>query len=98
MILLARNLERLQKEDAPFVAKASPSVKVDTLRIDLADTQSIPSVLKQLDALTQGEDVEVIIFNAARIQPSETLTTPVSEIAEDLNVRFPPIHVTITNN
>lgn len=88
VILLARNTERLQSSDAPFVSKASNSVKVDTVRIDLADLDSIPSVLAQVDSLTQGEDVEVVFFNAARIKPSEVLGVSVDEIHEDFKVRF----------
>ncbi|KAF2028399.1 NAD(P)-binding protein [Setomelanomma holmii] len=84
VVLLARNTKRLSSEDAPFVSKAASSVKVDTLRIDLADLDSIPSVLKQLDDLTKGEDVEVVFFNAARIKPNEVLGVAVDEIHEDL--------------
>ena len=89
IILLARNTERLQNEDAPFVARSTFPVKVDTLRIDLADTKSIPSVLKQLDSMTSGEDVEVVFFNAARTKPSEVLGVSVDEIDEDLKCLTP---------
>lgn len=88
IILLARDLKRLKEKDAPFVAKSSTNVKVDSVRIDLSDIKSIPSVLEELDTLTKGEDVEVVIFNAARIKPSETLTTDIEEIHEDLRVSF----------
>ncbi|KAF1850978.1 NAD(P)-binding protein [Cucurbitaria berberidis CBS 394.84] len=83
IILLSRNTQRLQNEDAPFVAQGSSSVKVDTLRIDLSDLDSIPGILKELDGRTQGEDVEVVFFNAARIKPSEPLGVDVKEIEED---------------
>jgi short-subunit dehydrogenase len=90
IILLARNEQRLQNEDAPFVSKSNPSVKVDTLRINLADLGYIPGVLKELDSMTQGEDVEVIFFNAARIKPSDVLSVSVEEIDEDFKVQRPP--------
>ncbi|KAH8725265.1 hypothetical protein GQ44DRAFT_707436 [Phaeosphaeriaceae sp. PMI808] len=83
IILLSRNIQRLQNEDAPFVSQAANTVKIDTLRIDLSDLSSIHSVLAELDALTQNEDVEVIFFNAARIKPSEVLDVNVEEINED---------------
>lgn len=86
VILLSRDTQRLQNEDAPFVSKGNASVKVDTLRIDLSDLASIPSVLKELDGMTQGEDVEVVFFNAARIKPSEVLGVSVEEIDEDFKV------------
>jgi hypothetical protein len=44
-------------------------------------------VLKDLDSLMQGEDVEVVFFNAARIKPSEVLGVSVEEIDEDFKVR-----------
>ena len=90
IILLARNTHRLQNEDAPSVSKSNSSVKVDTLRIDLADLGSIPDVLKELDSMTQGEDVEVIFFNAARIKPSDVLSVSVEEIEEDFKVQHTP--------
>ena len=86
IILLSRNTDRLQNEDAPFITKTNSSTKVDTLRIDLADTKSIPDVLKQLDGMAKGEDVEVVFFNAARIKPSEVLGVSVEEIDEDFKV------------
>ncbi|KAL5376397.1 hypothetical protein DPSP01_010507 [Paraphaeosphaeria sporulosa] len=83
VILLSRNEQRLSAEDAPFVSKVGPNVKVDTLRLDLSDTPSIPSVLNKIDDLTQGEDLEVVFFNAARIKPSGVLDVSVEEIEED---------------
>jgi hypothetical protein len=55
--------------------------------LDLADLDSIPGVLKQLDELTKDEEVEVIFFNAARIKTSEVLEVKVEEIDEDFKVR-----------
>ncbi|KAH7122596.1 hypothetical protein B0J11DRAFT_437697 [Dendryphion nanum] len=80
IILLARNEVRLQ-DDAAFVAKANSNVKVDTLKVDLADLDSIPSVLKKIDGITKS--VDVVLFNAARIRVSKVLTAPVSELQED---------------
>ena len=89
-ILLARNEDRLKNEDAAFVSNANPSVKVDTLRLDLSDLDSIPAVLKEIDRLTEGEDLEVVFFNAARIKGSAVLEVDVGEIEEDLRVCAPP--------
>lgn len=74
------------------MAKSASGVKVDTLRIDLADVDAVPSVLKQLDELTKGDDVEVILFNAARIKPSDVLGVDVKEIEEDFKVHPPANH------
>lgn len=88
IILLSRNNERLQSEDAPFIKQSSPDVRVDTLRLDLSDLDSIPSVLQQIDDLTQNENVEVIFFNAARISPNGPQSVTVAEIDEDFKVRI----------
>lgn len=86
-ILLSRNTTRLQ-EDAAFVQPhaSSPTAKVSTLRLDLSDLASIPSVLEQIDNLLAGQAPEVIVFNAARIKQTEVLSVPVSEIEEDFRV------------
>ncbi|KAF2638984.1 NAD(P)-binding protein [Massarina eburnea CBS 473.64] len=86
VVLLARNSSRLENEDAPFVAQASLNVKVDSLRLDLSDLDSIPGVLKRIDDLAKGDDVEVVFFNAARIKPSGVLDVSVEEIDEDFKV------------
>ncbi|KAF2446580.1 short-chain dehydrogenase/reductase-like protein SDR [Karstenula rhodostoma CBS 690.94] len=83
VILLARNEQRLSTEDTAFVSKTNPNVKVDTLRLDLANTSSIPTTLQKIDDLTHGEDLEVVFFNAARIKPSGVLDVSVQEIEED---------------
>jgi hypothetical protein len=45
---------------------------------------AIPPALSKIDELA-GE-VEVVLFNAARIKPSEVLGTSVEEIEEDFKV------------
>jgi NAD(P)-dependent dehydrogenase (short-subunit alcohol dehydrogenase family) len=101
IVLLART-QRLTESDAPSVRSSAPNAKVSTVTLDLANLDSIPSVLKQLDELTKDEDVEVVFFNAARIKPSEVLGVSVDEIHEDLKVTPPyscsisSIHVILT--
>lgn len=90
VVLLGRNEDRLSNEAAPFVQKAASKVKVDTLRADLSDLESLPKVLSQLDNLTKGEDIEVVYYNAARIKPTDpVLDVDVKEIEEDLKVCSP---------
>lgn len=84
VILLARNESRLQ-EDKEFVTKASPDTKVDILTLDLSDLKAIPPVLEKISQL--APKIDVVFFNAARIQFSDVLTTPVEEIEEDFKVR-----------
>ncbi|KAJ4989397.1 short-chain dehydrogenase reductase sdr [Stagonosporopsis vannaccii] len=94
VVLLGRNRERLSREDAAFVRETAPHAKVDVLRADLSDLDSVPGVLKQLDELTKGEDVEVVYYNAARIQPTDpVLDVSVQEIEEDLRVSILSLHL-----
>lgn len=98
IILLGRNKDRLSNEDAAFVQKAAPDAKVDTLRADLSDLASIPGVLKQVDELTAGEEIEVIYYNAATIKPTDpVLDVSVAEIEEDLRVRIAPTYLRSTH-
>jgi hypothetical protein len=87
IILLSRNTQRLENEDTPFITSAFPDINVSTLRLDLADLDSIPGVLKEVDSLTKDDNVEVVFFNAARIKPSGVLDVGVGEIEEDFKVR-----------
>ncbi|KAF2630377.1 NAD(P)-binding protein [Macroventuria anomochaeta] len=94
IVLLGRNTDRLQNEAAVFVQKAASNVKVDTLRADLSDLDSIPKVLSQLDDLTKGEDIEVVYYNAARIKPTDpVLDVDVKEIEDDLRVTVLALHL-----
>jgi NAD(P)-dependent dehydrogenase (short-subunit alcohol dehydrogenase family) len=89
VILLARNTERLS-EDASFVKKASSNVKVTTLRLDLADLDSIDGVLKKIEEV--APELEVVFFNAAVVKATETaLSAPVEVLQTDLTVRS--IHI-----
>ena len=93
VVLLGRNKDRLTNDDLPFVQKAAPSVKVSIVRADLSDLDAVPKVLEEVDTLTKGEDVEVVYYNAARIQPTgAALDVGVGEIEEDLRVLPPPLH------
>jgi hypothetical protein len=85
-VLLSRTTSRLETSDAPFIRRAAPNAHISTLRLDLADLASIPGVLDEVDALTAGEDVEVVFFNAARIQMRGVLDVGVEEIEEDFKV------------
>ncbi|KZM19324.1 uncharacterized protein EKO05_0002976 [Ascochyta rabiei] len=94
VVLLGRNTDRLQNEDAPFVLNAAPNVKADTLRADLSDLDSLPSVLSQLDNLTRDSAVEVVYYNAARIKPSDpVLSVDVKEIEEDFRLQVLALHL-----
>jgi NAD(P)-dependent dehydrogenase (short-subunit alcohol dehydrogenase family) len=44
-------------------------------------------VLKHLDELTKGDDIEVVLFNAARIKQYPILDVVVDEILEDFKIQ-----------
>lgn len=54
--------------------------------MDLNDIDSIPSGLKELDSLIQGEDIEVIFFNAARVEPCDPFSASAKVLEEDFRV------------
>lgn len=94
IVLLSRNESRLSSADAPFVRAAAPNARVSVLGVDLADTDALPGVLAQLDELTAGEDVEVVFFNAAVVQPRETaLSAGVAELEADLKTTTLALYV-----
>ncbi|KAF2854412.1 hypothetical protein T440DRAFT_496514 [Plenodomus tracheiphilus IPT5] len=84
IILLSRNTTRLQTT-ASTITSSHPNLTVSTLYCDLSDLASLPAVLSHLDTLTPSSSTpEIIYFNAARINPTDTvLSVPVQEIEED---------------
>lgn len=88
-VLLSRDAKRLEA-DADIVRKAAASeVKIDTLTLDLAgNKESIEGVLREVDALIKGagSQLEVVLYNAARVGPSRILEWGVEGLEEDLRV------------
>ena len=83
-ILLSRNTARLQ-EDAAFVQSKAPNAKVSTLKLDLADLDSIVPTLEKAETLAKEADspITTILFNAARVYLTPILEAKLSDIELD---------------
>lgn len=87
--LLSRDKSRLA-EDAKAVSTVSSSAKVDVLQIDLgADESAVRNVLKEVDSKigAAGVQLEVVLYNAARVGPSLILQSEAQQLTDDLKVR-----------
>lgn len=94
VILLSRDSKRLAV-DAETVEKAAGSgngkVRVDTLELDLAgNKESVNGVLEKVDGLLKegGRELEVVLYNGARVGPSVLMEWGVEGLEEDLRVSF----------
>ncbi|KAF7196670.1 17-beta-hydroxysteroid dehydrogenase 13 [Pseudocercospora fuligena] len=84
--LVSRNAERLDKERTEVVQAAAESgrtVEVDTFVTDLGDLTQLRQTLSKIEKLGP---IGCVFFNAARIRPSEILSTSVEEIEEDFRL------------
>lgn len=87
VILLSRNQDRLEKEAAE-VRAARPGVKVTVIACDLSKSQSVREALATIDQVLQndGTTLEVVCFNAARVQPTNLLVATPEEYEVDFKV------------
>lgn len=87
--LVARNSAQLalDKEAVEQAAKeAGETVEVRTWVADIADRQAIDRTLSQMSSFGA---VEIVFFNAARVQPSTLLEFPAEQIEYDFKVSSP---------
>lgn len=83
VVLIARRAEQLNTEKRALQA-AVPSVKVKTYAVDLTNTKALTAALDDADAVFGRP--ETVLYNAARVLPSELFVHPVEEIEYDLKV------------
>jgi len=88
IVLISRNNERLQQDRQALLKTAAQEkhhgeVQVKTFAVDIADSQALAKVL--LDVQKLGR-LEVVLFNAARVQPSTLLETPMEVLEQDFKV------------
>lgn len=84
--LVSRNAERLQ-QDASYVSSGrnvSKDLKVKTYSADVSDPEALQKTLKQVE--TDLGPPEVVLFNAARVEPSPLLETGYERVLEDFKV------------
>ena len=84
VILLSRDRSRLEKY-ADEVRAARPGVRVTVIACDLSEQQSVQEALSTIDQVLQddGTTLEVVCFNAARVQPTDLLATAPEEYEND---------------
>ena len=81
--LLARNAQRLES-DASAVLEKNPFAIAKTYSVDISDAAALKSTLERV-----AEDVgppEVVLFNAARIEPSTIGEEPPETVLNDFKV------------
>ena len=87
--LCARNAERLSSEKVEVenaAKKAGKVAEVFTFPTDLSNLESLSKSCKDIEKLGP---LGCVYHNAARIKPTQPLTTSIEEIHEDFKVRRP---------
>ena len=88
IVLCARDASHLDSEKSEVqnaAEKAGKDVKVIALPTDLANVHSLRNAFKAIEKLGP---LGCVYHNAARIKPSEPLSTTIEEIEEDFKVCF----------
>lgn len=85
IFILSRSEERLEKEKKEVLSSTSnKNVTIETITADISKPDSLSAALKKIDQ--SGQTVEVVFFNAARVEPSKLLEFPVEEMDRDWKV------------
>ena len=83
IVLVSRNEERLAADKQAVVAAAGRDVEVLTFPTDLSDFGQLRKTLKKIENFGR---LGTVFFNAARITPTDILTTNVEDIEQDFRV------------
>ena len=81
--LIARSPSNLTNSQT-FITDAAPDTTVKTYSADVTDASSLKNALNS--AVSDLGPPEVVLFNAARVQPSFFPTYPASDIVEDFMI------------
>ena len=82
--LLARNADRLKTEAQAVKDASNGKTKVETFSVDVADHNALKSTLEKV-ASSVGPP-EVVVFNAARVGPSEFGSFTAEELLQDFKI------------
>ena len=91
--LIARSSSNLTNS-ATFITTAAPNTTVKTYSADVTDTSSLRNALNS--AVSDLGPPEVVLYNAARIQPSPFPTYAASDIVEDFMIPNLGLYTTAT--
>jgi|SRR5277367_2300934 len=92
--LISRDPTRLSNDRDSVLAAAKAAgkdVSVRTFATDIKNTPAFEKVLKEVEKMGR---ISVVVFNAARVGPSELFKFPEEEIIEDFKVSFSPFSLT----
>lgn len=96
--LLSRNSIRIQQDRKTILDSLSNgrNIEVKTWSIDITDTKKFEAVLREVEAMG---DISCVLFNAARVKPSEMFEFLEEDIVEDFMVRrISGLHMSLINN
>jgi short-subunit dehydrogenase len=85
VVLISRNNIRIQ-QDQKSLFNALPStrsVEVKTFNVDITNTKAFEKVLEDVKSIG---NISCVLFNAARVAPSELLGFPEEELLRDFQV------------
>ena len=80
--------------DASFVTSAAPSASVSTYSADVTKHEELTATLQK--AISEVGAPEVVVYNAARIQPSKFGTYSTEDIVEDFKIPNLGLYTTAT--
>ncbi|KAK3670044.1 hypothetical protein LTR78_010075 [Recurvomyces mirabilis] len=89
--MVSRNPERLAQEAEEVKAAGGGNVEVTAYPTDLGNIAQLRKTLAQIEQLGP---VGTIFYNAARINPTEVLSTSVDELEEDFRITNSGLYVT----
>jgi NAD(P)-dependent dehydrogenase (short-subunit alcohol dehydrogenase family) len=88
--LISRDKSRLSQDRDTILQSVKATdrkVEVETWSVDITDTAAFKAVLEETEKFA---NFSCVLFNAARVEPSELLTFPEEEIVRDFKVQSPP--------
>lgn len=87
IILLGRNVQGLDDAKANILHDLRTKiVRISTVTVDLTQAESVTNACQELDQLSPN--IEVVLYNAARVAPSSLFDTAVNEIEQDFKVCY----------
>ncbi len=88
IVLLSRSSTRLQEDRSnvlrSLASRGKTDVEVTTYSVDISDSKGFQSILNQ--AASALPDLTCVLFNAAKVAPSDLLTYGEEQMLEDFKV------------
>ncbi len=91
--LISRDKTRLSKDRDTILKDANSAgktVEIEVWSVDITNTKAFTAVLKETEKFAT---FSCVLFNAARVEPSDLLAFPEEEILKDFKVHSVHMHV-----